>query len=225
MSDLILFRRPRRAVDTASPDHCRIYRSEKLTVTSNRKYPSLKGNQNTARYINISTMNTKPSSFMNPYKYWSHRSSKRPIDNVYNPLSLKGNILNKDDCYNNDDIQCPIETCNQLHVSKHTQRAHDFECLKSDPVDASTTTTTTEIDFTDILQKIPPPMKRTPLYHDLIKIARELRNVLLPTFEADITCSIKKLPKNYQESSVGHQNNYAIILKEKLTDNEIILSE
>uniref|UniRef100_A0A094ZHG1 Leucine-rich repeat-containing protein 63 n=1 Tax=Schistosoma haematobium TaxID=6185 RepID=A0A094ZHG1_SCHHA len=52
--------------------------------------------------------------------------------------------------------------------------------------------------------------------------ARELRNALTRTIDTNIICSIEKIPRNFQQSLNNYQVNYAIILKEKLNQNQLI---
>ncbi|CAH8499461.1 unnamed protein product [Heterobilharzia americana] len=221
--DLILFRRPRRFIESIPNEHGYVIRKpRKFTVSFNKIHQSSNRPQSTLqdKRDNYTIAYTKPY-LLKDYKNIIQRRYKHAItDNQFNFLSIKGNFsLQK---ANNNDIgnKYSLEICHQLQISNHTEIVHNFQYLKPNTTDSKPVT---EINFNENLQKLTIPIKRTPLYHNLIKIAYELQHALVQAGDKEITCSIEKLPGNYQDSSTRYQTNYAIIIKEKMNHSKIML--
>ncbi|VDP59983.1 unnamed protein product [Schistosoma curassoni] len=152
-------------------------------------------------------------------KKYSASNSHLPISNsiVFSSTGTTINFMNKNKNKRQGDVANFVNNgfgC--LFIKGET--THNLKQLKS----TNTTGFFSKNNFNDILEIIPKPIKRTPLYHGLILIARELRNAITRPIDTNLICSIEKIPRNFQQSLNNYQVNYAIILKEKLNQNQLI---
>ncbi|CAH8507260.1 unnamed protein product [Schistosoma bovis] len=235
MDGLILFRRPRKIPKSKlSENNNYVYkpRETKISITKNNSA----SNSHLPISNNIVFSSTGTTiNFMNKNKNKRQGDVANFVNNGFGCLFIKGGMLNKtfneienasgshnnNNNNNNNEFQYSIEICNHFQISDHTETTHNLKQLKS----INTTGFFSKNNFNDILEIIPKPIKRTPLYHGLILIARELRNAITRTIDTNLICSIEKIPRNFQQSLNNYQVNYAIILKEKLNQNQLIWYE
>ncbi|CAH8513582.1 unnamed protein product [Schistosoma haematobium] len=239
MDGLILFRRPRKIPKSKlSENNNNVYKPRETKISIAKKNSASNSHLPISNSIVFSSTGTT-INFMNKNKNKRQGDVANFVNNGFGCLFIKGGMLNKtfneienasgshnnnsnsnnnNNNNNNNEFQYPIEMCNHFQISDHTETTHNLKQLKS----TNTTGFFSKNNFNDILEIISKPIKRTPLYHGLILIARELRNALTRTIDTNIICSIEKIPRNFQQSLNNYQVNYAIILKEKLNQNQLI---
>uniref|UniRef100_A0A3Q0KKQ3 Putative leucine-rich repeat-containing protein n=1 Tax=Schistosoma mansoni TaxID=6183 RepID=A0A3Q0KKQ3_SCHMA len=227
MDGLILFRRPRKILKSKlSENDNYVYKSGKKTKISVTKKNRFSNNHLPISQSNLFSSIGTRLNFMNKTKNKRQGDVTNLVNNSFGCLFIKGGMANEtssgkgkaSNTHNDNEYQYPIEICNNFQISNHTQITHDYKQLKSTITRGSFSAN----NFNDILQVIPKPIKRTPLYHGLLLIARELRTILTKTIDTDITCSIEKVPRNFQQSLDKYQVNYVIVLKEKMNYNQLI---
>ncbi|XP_018650231.1 putative leucine-rich repeat-containing protein [Schistosoma mansoni] len=227
MDGLILFRRPRKILKSKlSENDNYVYKSGKKTKISVTKKNRFSNNHLPISQSNLFSSIGTRLNFMNKTKNKRQGDVTNLVNNSFGCLFIKGGMANEtssgkgkaSNTHNDNEYQYPIEICNNFQISNHTQITHDYKQLKSTITRGSFSAN----NFNDILQVIPKPIKRTPLYHGLLLIARELRTILTKTIDTDIKCSIEKVPRNFQQSLDKYQVNYVIVLKEKMNYNQLI---
>ncbi|CAH8483047.1 unnamed protein product [Schistosoma turkestanicum] len=223
MESLILFRRPRKISRSKLSEYDNyVYKPRKSTTSTNKANSYLDRHLPILKSVAFSSSGVR-LNIMNEHKNKRHAVDKYLVNNAFGCLSIKGSMSSKkfderektagtND--NNVQYQYPME----ITKRSPTKKTHNLQQLKPTFITGSFSGK----HFDDILQTLPKPIKRTPLYHGLILIARELRNVLTRTIDTDIICSIERLPRDFQQSTAKHQVNYAINIKEKINHNEMI---
>ncbi|KAK4469372.1 hypothetical protein MN116_006930 [Schistosoma mekongi] len=227
MESVILFRRPRKTIISRLPECNYVKRPKKAKISINPMSSTSYNPLLISKDMKFSLTNTK-SNFSNKNKAKYYKDNKQHVNSSFNCLTIKNSLSIENNNNTTDNYDCKnqyrLVISNQLQLSNHTQIVHDLKQLKLINKKKLLLLLSKNYHFNEILQIIPKSIKRIPLYHNLLLIANELKNVLIKTTNTEIACSIEKLPRYWHQSINQYHLNYAIILKEKMNNNEIICS-